>query len=30
MRPGTKVLLGIGIGFGVMLVLAGIVAANSY
>jgi hypothetical protein len=29
MRPGTKVLLGIGIGFGVALILAGIAAAAS-
>jgi hypothetical protein len=30
MRPGTKVLLGIGIGFGVAMLLAGIVAAAAY
>jgi hypothetical protein len=30
MRPGTKVLLGIGIGLGVTMILAGIAAAASY
>jgi len=30
MKPGTKVLLGVGIGVGVFLLLAGIAAAMSY
>ena len=30
MRPGTKVLLGIGVGFGVAMLLAGIALATAY
>ena len=30
MRPGTKVLLGIGIGFGTLMLLYGIALASSY
>lgn len=30
MKPGTKVLIGIGVGIGVLLAVAGIVAATAY